>query len=187
MGRKSAENLFAQIDASRAHPLHRLLFGLGIRFVGERTAQLLARRFGALDAVMAASEEALLATEEVGPVVAESIRAFFTEPRNRALVERLRAAGLNLAEPEAPPAPAGGEDSFFAGKTFVITGTLASMSRDEAAVKIRAQGGAVTGSVSKKTHYLVVGADAGSKLAKAQALGVAVLDEAAFLEKLKAV
>lgn len=187
MGRKSAENLFAQIDASRAHPLHRLLFGLGIRFVGERTAQLLARRFGALDAVMAAPEEELRATEEVGPVVAESIRAFFAEPRNRALVERLRAAGLNLAEPEAPPAPAGGEDSFFAGKTFVLTGTLAAMSRDEAADTIRARGGTVSGSVSKKTHYLVVGADAGSKLAKALALGVAVLDEAAFLEKLKAV
>ncbi|HQF87687.1 MAG TPA: NAD-dependent DNA ligase LigA [Acidobacteriota bacterium] len=185
MGRKSAENLFAQIDASRAHPLHRLLFGLGIRFVGERTAQLLARRFGTLDAVMAASEEELLATEEVGPVVAESIRAFFAEPRNRALVERLRAAGLNLAEPEAPPVPAGGEAAFFAGKTFVLTGTLAAMSRDEAADKIRARGGTVTGSVSKKTHYLVVGADAGSKLAKAQALGVAVLDEAAFLEKLE--
>lgn len=184
MGRKSAENLFAQIDASRAHPLHRLLFGLGIRFVGERTAQLLARRFGTLDAVMAAPEEELRATEEVGPVVAESIRAFFAEPRNRALVERLRAAGLNLAEPKAPPTAGATEDSFFAGKTFVLTGTLVSMSRDEAADKIRARGGSVTGSVSKKTHYLVVGDEAGSKLAKAQALGVAVLNEDEFLAKL---
>ena len=185
MGRKSAENLFREIEASKAHPLHRLLFGLGIRFVGERTAQLLSARFGTLDRLMSASPEELQTTEEVGEVVAGSVAAFFAEEANRALVERLRAAGLRLDEPEVePPPPESAAAAFFRGKTFVLTGTLESLTREEAAEKIRALGGTVTNSVSKKTHYLVVGADAGSKLAKAQSLGVAVLTEADFLARL---
>jgi DNA ligase (NAD+) len=185
MGRKSAENLFREIEASKAHPLHRLLFGLGIRFVGERTAQLLSARFGTLDRLMSASPEELQTTEEVGEVVAGSVAAFFAEEANRALVERLRAAGLRLDEPEVePPPPESAAAAFFRGKTFVLTGTLESLTREEAAEKIRALGGTVTNSVSKKTHYLVVGADAGSKLDKAKSLGVTILAESDFLARL---
>ena len=185
MGRKSAENLFREIGASKAHPLHRLLFGLGIRFVGERTAQLLAARFGTLDRLMAASREELQTTEEVGEVVAGSVAAFFAEEANRALVEGLRAAGLRLDEPEveAPP-PESAAAAFFRGKTFVLTGALESLTREAAAEKIRSLGGTVTNSVSKKTHYLVAGADAGSKLDKAKSLGVQILTESDFLARL---
>jgi DNA ligase (NAD+) len=179
MGKKSAENVLRNIEKSRRNPLSRLLVGLGIRFVGVRTAVLLAEAFGSLDAIAEADVETLQQAEEVGPKVAESIHEFFREPRNRELVERLRAAGLKFDHPKkikkAGP---------FHGMTFVLTGTLASMTREQASEQIEAGGGKVSGSVSKKTSYVVAGEDAGSKLDKAKALGVAVLTEEKFLEML---
>jgi len=188
MGKKSAANLVEEIARSRARETWRVLFGIGIRHVGERGAQALAAAFGSLPALMDAAPDRLEAVPDVGPVVARSVRRFFDEPRNRALVARLAAAGVRgTAEAEAgsalvSPAPEAetGADAAFAGRTFVLTGTLGSMSRDEAAAAIEARGGRVTSSVSRKTSYLVVGADAGSKLEKARALGVAILDEEAF-------
>jgi DNA ligase (NAD+) len=178
MGAKSAANVLAQIEASRTRELWRLVFALGIRHVGERGAQGLARAFGTLDALMAAPEPALVQVEDVGPVVAASVRHFFDQARNRALVERLRAAGLHFGTPgDAALTPASHE---LAGQTFVLTGTLAGMTREAASAEIEARGGKVAGSVSRKTSYVVAGEEAGSKLAKAQALGVPVLDEAAF-------
>jgi len=186
MGAKSTQNLFDQLAQSKRHPLHRLLFGLGIRYVGERTAKVLARRFGTLARLRAAAEEELRQTEEVGEVIAASVAAYFREERTHALLERLRAAGLNLAEPEAArgEAPAAADDPF-RGKTFVLTGTLAALKRDEATALIEARGGRVSGSVSQKTHVLVVGANAGSKLEKARGLGVATWTEEEFLARLR--
>ena len=186
LGAKSARNLFDQIERSKRHPLHRLLFGLGIRYVGERTARILARRFGTLERLRAAAEEELRQTEEVGEVIAASVAAYFREERTRALLDRLRAAGLDPVEPESPAdgAPTGVDDPF-RGKTFVITGTLATMKRDEAAALIEARGGKVSGSVSRQTHALVVGADAGSKLEKARGLGVATWTEEELLARLR--
>jgi DNA ligase (NAD+) len=178
MGRKSAENLVAAIDGSRQQPLPRVISSLGIRFVGERTAQFLAAAFPSMDELMAASEEELQRAEEIGPKVARSIRDFFDDERNRELVERLRQAGLQFTW--QPPQRTGGVEGI-AGKTFVLTGTLPSMTRDEAKARIEAAGGKVTGSVSKKTDFVLAGAEAGSKLEKAQALGVRILDEAEFL------
>jgi DNA ligase (NAD+) len=179
MGKKSAENVLRNIDKSRQNPLPRVLVGLGIRFVGVRTAVLLAEAFGSLDAIAQADVETLQQAEEVGPKVAESIHEFFREPRNRDLVERLRKAGLKFDHPKkikkAGP---------FDGMTFVLTGTLASMTREQASERIEAGGGKVSGSVSKKTSYVVAGEDAGSKLDKAKALGVAVVTEEKFLEML---
>lgn len=178
MGQKSASNLLGQIEASRSRDLWRLVFAIGIRHVGERGAQALASAFGTMDALMAADEAALVTVEDVGPVVAASITHFFAQPRNRALVERLRAAGLHMGRPgEAPPPPAAGPLS---GQVFVLTGTLEGMTRERAQEEIERRGGKVTGSVSRKTTVVVAGRDAGSKLAKATALGVRVVDEAAF-------
>ncbi|MDX5408649.1 MAG: NAD-dependent DNA ligase LigA [Thauera sp.] len=174
MGEKSAHNLLAAIEKSRSTTLARFIFALGIRNVGEATARDLARHFGNLDALMAADADALQQVPDVGPVVAQSIAAFFGEPHNREVIEQLRAAGVRWAEGE----PAGAANGLFAGKTFVLTGTLPTLTRDEAKALIEAQGGKVAGSVSKKTHYVVAGADAGSKLARAQELGVPVVDEA---------
>jgi DNA ligase (NAD+) len=174
MGVKSAEKLKANIDASRAKPLARVLHALGIPFVGERTAQILADHFGDLDKLASASEQQLQQAEEVGPKVAESIRRFFQEAHNRRLVERLRAAGLTFTGPVRRNDPQRGK---LAGLTFVLTGTLPGMTREEATQAIEALGGKVTGSVSKKTSYVVAGADPGSKLEKAHALGVRVVDE----------
>ncbi|MBP7866109.1 MAG: NAD-dependent DNA ligase LigA [Acidobacteria bacterium] len=268
MGKKSARNLLDELDKSRKLPLRRLLFGLGIRFVGERTAKVLARRYRTLDALAAAPAEGLAETPEVGPVIAGSVRAFFDEPSNLALVERLRASGLSFEEtgdaavqgvlfaaggesaetgegpcagespdgtgpggtpaggsggvlavgpagaagagPESdrtpsgspPPRPSapGGTGSpasgtpppespaavdFFSGRTFVLTGALAAMTRDEASERIERLGGRTASSVSRKTDFLICGADAGSKLNKARSLGIPVLTEAEFLEKLK--
>ena len=171
MGAKSAEKLLANIEASRGRSLSRVLNGLGIPFVGERTGQILADTFGSIDAIATADTDTLQQAEEVGPKVAHSIRQFFGEPRNRELVERLRAAGL-VFEQEKKVKPKGP----LVGKTFVLTGTLAGMTREEAKARIEAAGGKVSGSVSKKTHYLVAGEEAGSKLDKARELGVEVID-----------
>jgi DNA ligase (NAD+) len=173
MGRKSAENLVRNLDRSRRNPLPRVLASLGIRFVGERTAQFLAEAFGSLDAIAAADVETLQQADEVGPRVAESIHGFFREPHNHELVERLRAAGLVFTHERKEKA-----QSAVTGLTFVLTGALPNWSREEAKEKIEAAGGKVSGSVSKKTNYVVAGEDAGSKLDKAKSLGVAVIDEA---------
>lgn len=183
MGKKSAANVMAQLERSKSHELWRVLHGIGIRHVGERAAQLLARRFGTLDALMAASTEDLEAVPDVGPVVAVSLKEFFNEPRNQQLFERLREAGLAMVEEVAEPAAAAAEATL-AGQTFVLTGTLESRSRDEAKQSIEARGGKVTSSVSKKTSYVVAGANPGSKLAKAQDLGVPTLTEAEFVDLL---
>ena len=173
MGEKSAQNLLAAIEKSRSTTLARFVFALGIRNVGEATARDLARHFGNLDALIAADVDALQQVPDVGPIVAQSIAAFFAESHNLEVIEQLRAAGVHWIEGEPATAVAGA----FAGKTFVLTGTLPTLTRDEAKALIEARGGKVAGSVSKKTHYVVAGAEAGSKLEKAQALGVAILDE----------
>ncbi len=171
MGQKSADKLVAAIDKARAPALSRLLFALGIRHVGETTARDVARHFGSIEAIMDADEDALSSVPDVGPVVAASIRRFFAEQHNRDVIEQLKAQGVN---PVAEAAPQG---TTLAGKTFVLTGTLPNWTREEASMRIQAAGGKVSGSVSKKTAYLVAGEDSGSKLTKAQELGVAVLDE----------
>jgi len=180
MADKSAQNILQALEKSKQTTLPRFLFGLGIRHVGEATAKELARHFGSLDAVMNASLEQLLQVNDIGPIVAQSLRTFFDQPHNREVVEQLRACGVTWQE--GPPAPV--TPTPLTGKTFVITGTLPSMSRDEAKDLIEAAGGKVAGSVSKKTTFVVAGAEAGSKLAKAQELGVAVLDETGLKELL---
>jgi DNA ligase (NAD+) len=171
MGDKSARKLLVNIEASRSRPLPRVLNGLGIPFVGERTAQILAETFGSLDAIAQADIETLQTAPEVGPKVAHSIYTFFREPRNRQLVERLRAEGLRFHyETKKRGGP-------LEGKTFVLTGTLPGLTREEATRLIEAAGGKVTGSVSRKTDYVVAGAEAGSKLAKARELGIPVIGE----------
>ena len=173
MGEKSAQNLLAGLEKSRRTTLPRFLFGLGIRHVGEATARDLARHFGKLNAIMDASVEQLLEVPDVGPIVAESIHTFFQQPHNREVVEQLRACGVTWEEGE--PAPRTGLP--LAGKTVVLTGTLPTLSRDEAKDLLEAAGAKVAGSVSKKTDYVVAGAEAGSKLDKARELGITVLDE----------
>jgi len=173
MGAKSAQNLLMAIEKSRSTTLARFIFALGIRNVGEATARDLARHFGNLDALVAADVDALQQVPDVGPIVAQCIADFFGEPHNREVIEQLRAAGVQWAEGE----PQGTVAGALAGKTFVLTGTLPTLSRDEAKALIEARGGKVAGSVSKKTHYVIAGAEAGSKLDKAQALGLAILDE----------
>ncbi|WP_396436618.1 NAD-dependent DNA ligase LigA [Limnohabitans sp.] len=173
MAEKSAVNLLEALEKSKTTTLGRFLFSLGIRHVGEATAKELARHFGQLDAIMAASEDALLQVADVGPVVAHSIRTFFDQPHNREVVQALRDAGVSWPEGEAL-APT---EMPLTGITVVLTGTLQSMGRDEAKEKLEALGAKVAGSVSKKTHYVVAGAESGSKLDKAQALGVPVLDD----------
>ena len=174
MADKSAANVLAAIEKSKDTTLARFIFALGIRHVGEATARDLALHFGSLDALMDADEAALLEVNDVGPVVAASVARFFAEPHNREGIEQLRAAGVHWTE-GAPQRAAAGT---LAGCTLVLTGTLPTLTRDDAKALIEAAGGKVAGSVSKKTDYVVAGADAGSKLAKAEELGVAVLDEA---------
>lgn len=182
MAEKSADNMLAGIARSKLTTLARFLFALGIPEVGETTASLLARQFGTLDALLLADEAGLLATPDVGPVVAQSILGFLAEPHNQSVIAALRAAGVQWADQAAArdlPQP-------LAGQTWVLTGTLATMGRDEAGDRLRALGAKVSGSVSKKTHVVVAGEAAGSKLANAQALGVTVWDEAqliAFLQE----
>ena len=171
MGDKSAQNMLDEIEASKKLPLERLIFGLGIRFVGERTAQFLAEHFGSMDALMKCNEEELLEVEEVGPRIAQSIVEFFREPKNRELLQSLAKAGLQFKGKKKE------RGTKLAGKTFVLTGTLSRLTRDEAKKFIEDAGGRVSGSVSKKTDYVVAGTDAGSKLDKAKELGVAVIGE----------
>ena len=171
MGDKSAQNILDEIENSKKLPLERVIYGLGIRMVGERTAQFLAEHFGSMEALESAGVEELQNVNEVGPRIAESIVEFFSIAANRKLVERLREAGLTLTGKKKQ------RGTKLAGKTFVLTGTLAHFTRDEAKKMIEDAGGKVTGSVSKKTDYVVAGADAGSKLDKARELGVKVVDE----------
>jgi DNA ligase (NAD+) len=171
MGEKSADNVLAEIEASKKLPLERVIYGLGIRFVGERTAQFLAEHFGSLDAIMNASAEQLEEVNEVGPRIAESIVEFFGDEHNRKLVSDLRKGGLTFAGQKKE------KGTKLAGKTFVLTGTLERHTRDEAKKMIEDAGGRVSGSVSKKTDYVVAGSDAGSKLDKARELGVSVIGE----------
>jgi DNA ligase (NAD+) len=169
---KSAQNILDEIERSKQLPLERVIYGLGIRMVGERTAQFLAEHFGSMEALTTASVEELQDVNEVGPRIAESIVEFFSNPSNRKLVERLGKAGLAFKGKKKE------RGTKLAGKTFVLTGTLAKYTRDEAKKMIEDAGGRVSGSVSKKTDYVVAGSDAGSKLDKAKELGVAVIDEA---------
>jgi DNA ligase (NAD+) len=180
IGEKTADNLLAQIENSKAAPLNRVLLGLGIRHVGERTAQALAEHFGSIDDIIAADIATLTAINDIGPKVAVTIHDFFLNERNLALISRLKELGLSM------PAEKRERTSKLEGLTFVLTGTLPTMTRDEAKEMIESAGGRVSGSVSKKTSYLVAGEEAGSKLDKAQSLGVAVVDEAglrALLER----
>ena len=181
MAEKSAQNVLAALEKSKQTTLPRFLFGLGLRHVGEATAKDLARHFGTLDAIMDASVEQLLQVPDVGPVVAQSLHTFFQQPHNREVVEQLRACGVTWPE----GAPAERAPQVLAGKTVVLTGTLPTLSRDAAKDMLEAAGAKVAGSVSKKTSYVVAGEDAGSKLARAQELGVLVLDEAGMLALLQ--
>ena len=183
MGDKSAENLLQAIAKARNTTFARFLYALGIREVGETTAMVLARHFGGLDALLAADQDSLMQVQDIGPVVAASIASFFHEPHNLKIIKALREAGVNWQEERT-----GGKltpDGPLQGQTFVITGTLTRMTREQAKDAIRSLGGKVSGSVSKKTDYLVVGAEPGSKLAEARGLGVALLDEEAFLRLTK--
>jgi DNA ligase (NAD+) len=177
MGEKSADNVLAEIAESKKLPLERVIYGLGIRFVGERTAKFLAEHFGSLDAIMNATADELEEVNEVGPRIAESIVEFLADEHNRKLVGDLRKAGLTFSGQKKE------KGTKLAGKTFVLTGTLVRHTRDEAKSMIEDEGGRVSGSVSKKTNYVVAGADAGSKLDKARELDVTVIGEEE-LEKL---
>ncbi|MEK7682102.1 MAG: helix-hairpin-helix domain-containing protein, partial [Chloroflexota bacterium] len=181
MGDKLAVKVLAQIEGSKARPLARLIFALGIRHVGERIAELLAQHFGGIEALAVASVDDIMKVPDIGPAIAESVVAYFHEPRNLKVVTKLREAGVRMREEAsgvAGPRP-------LAGKAFVVTGTLDAFSRDSAEAAIKALGGTAGSSVSRKTDYVVVGRDAGSKLEKAKVLGVKVLNEAEFLELLR--
>ena len=178
MGQKSSQNLLDQIEKSRHVAAARLIFALGIRFVGERTAQILAQHYESLDALSASSLADLMDTEDVGPKVGESIIFFFQQPRNRELIKKLKTAGLNFRTHQAPESG----PLNLAGQTFVLTGTLPSLTRDQARQHIEQAGGKVTSSISAKTDYLVVGAEPGSKLRRAEQLGTALLTEEELLK-----
>lgn len=184
MGEKSASNLLSAIEASKANSLEKLLFGLGIRLVGAKAAKTLSQEFGTMDRLMEATLEDLVAINEIGDKMADSVVTYFESDEVRELIAELKAAGLNMEYKGPRPVAAEESDSFFAGKTVVLTGKLEQMGRTEAKEKIEALGGNVAGSVSKKTHLVVAGADAGSKLAKAESLGIEVWDEDRLLEEL---
>lgn len=175
MGKRSAEKLITEIEKSKGNDLSRLLFAFGVRQVGQKAGKVLASRFGSLDALMAATEEELTQVPDIGAITAKSIAEWFQNPQSRHLIETLRDAGVNMLSQEAPTGDK------LAGKTFVLTGTLEGFTRDEAGARIEALGGKVSGSVSKKTSYVVAGEAAGSKLKKANELGIPVLTEAEFL------
>jgi DNA ligase (NAD+) len=181
MAERSAANLIAAIEKSKRTTLPRYIYALGIRNVGESTAEDLARHFGDMDRLMNADLTALQEVPDIGPVVARNIADFFAEPHNRQVIRELAAAGVTY---DKTPPHAADTTSPLNGKSVVLTGTLSMMSREEAQDKVRARGGKVTGSVSKKTDYVIVGADPGSKYDKALALGVTILDEDAFLKLL---
>jgi DNA ligase (NAD+) len=179
MGEKSAQNFLDGLEASKQQDLWRLVFGLGILHVGAGVAKALGRAFPSLDELRTASLEQLAAVNDVGPVIATSVFRWMNDSRNKALIEQLRKAELNFQSALFTPGSAAGP---LAGLTFVLTGTLPNLKREQAAAKIEAAGGKVSGSVSKKTHYVVAGEDAGSKLDKAKKLGVKVIDEAELLK-----
>jgi DNA ligase (NAD+) len=181
MGDKTIANVLAEIAGSKPRGLARLLFGLGIRMVGAQNAAILAGDFGTIDALMAASEADLILSEGIGAQIAASVVLFFQQKANRELIERLRAAGVDLTAPKRERAAAGP----LAGKTFVLTGTLPNLTREEAAELIALAGGKVSSAVSKKTAYVVAGEEAGSKLTKAESLGIAIIDEAGLRELLE--
>ncbi len=186
MGKKSADNLMAAIVQSRDEGPARLLYALGIRHVGSATAEAIIARFGSVDALFGVGTDALCAVEDIGEITAEMVADYFSLPETKALIDKLKAAGVrteNTAATEQTPLAQPSEA--FAGKTFVLTGTLSTMTRDEASAKIKARGGKVTGSVSTKTSFVVAGEEAGSKLTKANALGIPVLNEDAFLAMLE--
>ncbi len=177
MAKKSAQNVLDALDKSKKTTLARFIYALGIRHVGESTAKSLARHFGSLDALLAADEAQIVNVNDIGPVVTQSILSFFSDPLNRQLIDQLRDSGIHWEEGEPEQTT-----DLLAGKTFVLTGTLPTLSRDEARAKIEAAGGKVAGSVSKKTSYVVAGEEAGSKLTRAEELGIAILDEDMFLK-----
>jgi DNA ligase (NAD+) len=181
MGEKSAANLVAAIAASKAQPLSRLLFALGIRHVGAGVAEVLARAFGSLDALLDADAATIASVRGIGDVIAKAVREWADDPRARAVVERLRDQGLTFTEPEAAAA-----EGPLVGKTVVLTGTLPTLTRQEATRRLEAAGAHVTSAVSKKTDFVVAGDEAGSKLDKARTLGVEVIDEAELLRRLPA-
>ena len=183
MGDKLATKIMANIEASKSRPLARLLFALGILHVGSEVAELLAQNFNSVDAISRASEEELTAVPGIGPKIAESIAAYFQDSANRQVIARLQGSGVRLEQ--EPAELAGDEDAPFAGLTFVVTGTLATLSRSEAGSRIKAMGGKVTASVTRNSDYVVVGASPGSKAATAERLGTPVLDEDAFLQLLE--
>jgi DNA ligase (NAD+) len=172
-GEKTISNLLRNIEGSKSRGLARVLTGLGIRFVGTQTAQILAGDFGSIDAIAQASLDELQHSEGIGPEVGSSVHLFFRQHANREMIERLRRAGVDMTAPKRERAAEGA----LAGKTFVLTGTLPNLTRDEASELIQRAGGKVTGSVSKKTDYVVAGEEAGSKLAKAESLGITIIDE----------
>lgn len=177
---KVGRNVMGQIERSKGNDLSRLIYALGIRHVGEKAASTLARHLRTMERLLAASAEELQAVPEIGPVVAASVRKFADEPRNRQLVDRLTAAGVNMTSHAPPPSVSSTEAGPLAGKVFVLTGTLSSMSRDEAIAVLERLGARVAGSVSRRTNYVVFGEDAGSKLEKARQLGIETLDEQSF-------
>lgn len=181
LGKKSVDNLLAQIEASKSNDLHRLIYGLGIRHIGGRKAKILADNFASLDELMQVDSDRLAAIFEIGPVVAAAIVEWFAEPRNRELIDRLKQAGVNTTNRNQTGGAAAATARPLAGKQFVLTGRMPALSRDEAKQRIEEAGGRVTGSVTKKTDYVVVGEDAGSKLDKAKELKIALLDEAGLL------
>jgi DNA ligase (NAD+) len=180
MAKKSAQNVLDALEKSKTTSLARFIYSLGIRHVGESTAKSLAKHFGSLDALLASDENHIVSVNDIGPVVAQSILSFFADPLNRQLIDQLRAAGIHWEEGEPEQS-----SDLLAGKTFVLTGTLPTLSRDDARAKIEAAGGKVAGSVSKKTSYVVAGEEAGSKLTRAEELGVAILDEEQLLKLLE--
>jgi DNA ligase (NAD+) len=181
MGEKSAANLMAAIDKSKRTTLPRLLYGLGIRDVGEATALALARHFGSLERLMSADERAIQQVPDIGPVVAAHVAAFFASDEHRRVIKALHDKGVTWPDLEPESSSAGS----LTGRTFVVTGTLSSMTREQAQEALTARGAKVTATVSKKTSYVVAGSEAGSKLAKAQELGVPVLNEQQFIELLR--